>query len=171
MSKLMGPVSQDDHIIKPDATITLIEYGDYQCPKCGIAYPLIKTLMQEFRNKLRFVFRNFPLPKHPQAMIAAQTAEAAGHQHKFWEMHDLIFEHQDKLDGNILIDFAKKLKLNIEQFEKDRNSSDVLSKIENDLESGRRSSVHDTPTFFINDKKVANYDGSYKSILTAVKNS
>ena len=172
MSKLKRPIGQDDHIIgEPDATITLIEYGDYQCPDCGIAYPLIKTLMQEFRNKLRFVFRNFPLQEHPEAMIAAQTAEAAGHQHKFWEMHDLIYEHQDKLNGNIMIDFAKRLNLNIEQFKKDRNSSDVLSKIESDLESGQRSGVHGTPTFFINDKKIANYDGSYESLLTAVNNS
>ena len=169
MSRLMAPVGQSDHVIgKPDATITLIEYGDYQCPDCGHSYPLIKKLREEISNKLRFVFRNFPLEEHPHAILAARVAEAAGYQHKFWEMHDYIYEHQEELDGNIMIDFGKRLDLNISQLEKDCNSSDVSSKIENDLESGRNSGVNGTPSFFINDKKITSYDGSYESLLTAV---
>ena len=114
MSKLRTPVGQRDHTIgKPTATITLVEYGDYQCSHCAEAYPLIKKLLKEFNNQLLFVFRNFPLQEsHPEAMIAAEAAEAAGLQNKFWEMHDMIYEHQDELSENNLQYFAEILFFN-----------------------------------------------------------
>lgn len=113
MSKLRTPVGPQDHIIgKPSGRITLVEYGDYECSHCREAYPLIKKLIKEFSNDLIFVFRNFPLQQsHPYAMIAAQAAEAASLQNKFWEMHDLIYEHQDEIDENNLIYFAQTLNL------------------------------------------------------------
>jgi len=104
-------------------------------------------------------------------MAAAEAAEAAGLQNKFWEMHDLLYEHQDELDENNLGYFAETLNLNIDKFENDRNSSGVASKIESDFESGIRSGVNGTPTFFINDKRLDNYDASYESLADAVMNA
>jgi len=173
MSKLRAPVGKQDHIFgKPAAEITLVEYGDYECPHCGHAYPLIKKLIKEFSNDLLFVFRNFPLQEsHPNAMIAAQAAEAAGLQNKYWEMHDLLYEHQDELDENNLIYFAETLNLDMKQFQNDLHSQDIISKIESDFESGIRSGVNATPTFFINDQRLDSYDESYKSLADAVKNT
>ncbi len=173
MSELRIPVGQRDHQTgEASATVTLVEYGDYQCSHCGFAHPLIQKLIQQFSNELRFVFRNFPLQEsHPAAMIAAQAAEAAGLQDKFWEMHDLIYEHQDELDESSLVNFAETLDLDIEKFVEDIKSQDVLSKIESDFESGIRSGVNGTPTFFINQNRLNSYDESYESLAEAVRNA
>lgn len=173
MSKLRAPVGQHDHTLgKPGAEIILVEYGDYECSHCGHAYPLIKKLTKEFSNDLLFVFRNFPMQEsHPNAMIAAQAAEAAGIQNKFWDMHDLIFEHQDELDENNLIYFAETLNLDVNQFQNDLHSPNIISKIESDFESGIRSGVNGTPTFFINDQRLDSYDESYESLADAVRNA
>ncbi len=170
MAKLNTPVGPRDHVIgKTTAPVTLVEYGDYECPHCGHAYPLIKKLLKQFNNQLLFVFRNFPMQQsHPDAMAAAEAAEAAGLQNRFWEMHDLLYEHQDELDGNNLQYFAETLDLNIEKFENDCNSSAVASKIESDFESGVRSGVNGTPTFFINDARLDTYDATYESLADAV---
>ena len=170
MSKLRMPVDEHDHRSgKQSASVTLVEYGDYQCGYCGFVYPLLKKLSKQFSSELQFVFRNFPQQEsHPAAMIAAQAAEAAGMQHKFWEMHDLIYEHQDELDENNLVYFAEALDLNIERFLRDSKSQAVLSKIESDFESGVRSGVNGTPTFFINDKRLDTYDQTYESLQEAV---
>lgn len=170
MNNLTTPVGPGDHIEgKTSATITLVEYGDFQCSHSGEAYPLIKKLMKEFHDELLFVFRNFPDETHPEAMIAAQAAEAAGLQNKFWEMHDLIFEQHEQLTEDNLIYFAESLNLDVEQFESDRASQNVLSKIESDVESGIRSGVEDTPTFFIDDKRLENYDETYESLASAIR--
>src|SRR5436190_11926897 len=97
--KLNPPVSKSDHVQgNPDAEIELVEYGDYQCPHCGDAYPIVKDIQEEMGHRLKFAFRNFPLRKiHSQAMAAAMASEAAGRQNKFWEMHDLLFENQHRL--------------------------------------------------------------------------
>ena len=173
MSQLKVPVSQADHQVgKPGATVTLVEYGDYQCSHCGFAYPLLKKLIREFSNELRFVFRNFPLTEsHPAAMIAAQAAEAAALQDKFWEMHGLIYEHQDELTKDNLIYFAETLHLDMEKFINDLNSEEVASGIENDFESGVRSGVNGTPTFFINQNRLNSYDQTYESLADAVTNA
>src|SRR5206468_5738928 len=104
--------SNDHHQGNVNATITLVEYGDFQCPYCGRAHPLIKRLLKETSKELRFVFRNFPLQEiHPHAYAAAITAEAAGKQGKFWQMHDLIFENQDKLNIDFLLSLAQDISL------------------------------------------------------------
>ncbi len=172
MVELNTPVGSLDHILgKPSASITLVEYGDYQCRHCGEAYALIKKLMKEFHDELLFVFRNFPLDSHPEAMIAAQAAEAAALQNKFWEMHDLIYEQQNQLSEGNLIYFAESLNLNLDQFENDCNSQNVISKIESDIESGIRSEVTGTPTFFIDDERLENYDETYQSLANAIRNA
>lgn len=171
MVELSTPAGPSDHLLgKAGATITLIEYGDYQCGHCAEAYALIKKLMKEFHNELVFVFRNFPIDSHPEALIAAQAAEAAALQNKFWEMHDLIFEQQDQLSDSNLVYFAESLNLDLERFENDCNSQNVMSKIESDIESGIRSEVNATPTFFIDDERFEDYDETYESLVTAIRN-
>jgi protein-disulfide isomerase len=173
MSKLRSPVNSHDHQAgKSSAPVTLVEYGDYQCGFCGQAYPLVKKLIKNFSSELLFVFRNFPLEEsHPYALVAAQAAEAAALQNKFWEMHDLIYEHQEDLSRNNLFYLAESLNLNLEKFERDLESPAVVSKIENDFESGVRSGVNGTPTFFINDYRLNSYDETYESLAEAVRNA
>ena len=170
MSTLRTPISHLDHQTGPPAgTVTLVEYGDYQCSHCGYAYPLIKKLGNQFRGDLLFVFRNFPLQEsHPEAMIAAQSAEAAALQGKFWEMHDMIYEHQDELSAKNLLTFAASLELDVDRFQKDLNNLNIIRKIESDFESGIRSGVNGTPTFFINQQRLDSYDESYQSLEEAV---
>jgi protein-disulfide isomerase len=172
MSKLKIPVNKKDHQTgNPGAKIILVEYGDYQCPHCGMAYPLIKRLLTQFKTDLLFIFRNFPLQEiHPEAMLAAAAAEAAGRQNKFWEMHDLIFEHQNSLSGDFLIQSAEGLHLNMDQFAADSNSEAILSRVENDFEGGIRSGVNGTPSFFLNGNRLNSYNATYESLAEAVRN-
>jgi protein-disulfide isomerase len=173
MSKLRIPVSEHDHRTgDQQGKVVLVEYGDYQCPHCGIAHPLLKRLLKEFNQGLLFVFRNFPLQEaHPEAMISAQAAEAAALQNKFWEMHDIIFEHQDTLSPQSLLQHAKKLHLSIDRFSEDLSSKPVVSKVETDFEGGIRSGVNGTPTFFVNGMILETYDASYESLEDAVRNA
>lgn len=137
-----------------DATIELVEYGDYECPHCGRAYPIVKEIQHILGSDLVFVFRNFPLSKiHPHAFAAAVAAEAARLQGKYWEMHDIIFEHQKNLDENSLFLLAEQVGLDLERFEEDMRHKAVIEKVEKDFESGMRSGVNGTPTFFINGNK------------------
>jgi protein-disulfide isomerase len=155
---LTPPVSARDHAEGPaGAPVTLVEYGDYQCPYCGAAYPVVKQLQKALGKKLRFVFRNFPLTQaHPYALIAAEAAEAAALQGKFWEMHDLIYENQDELDPGILPAWAETIGLNLEEFGSAIRQGDITKRIKEDRTSGIRSGVNGTPTFFINGTR---YDG------------
>ncbi|WP_299291144.1 thioredoxin domain-containing protein [uncultured Mucilaginibacter sp.] len=160
-AQLKTAVSSQDHVQgSSNATIKLVEYGDYQCSYCGEAYPIIKAVQQTLGNDLELVFRNFPLPEvHPDAENAAKAAEAAALQNKFWEMHDMLYENQQQLDEEHLVSFAKKIGLDVNQFKSDMQKSAVSDKIENDFESGVRSGVNGTPSFFINGKK---YDGDWQ---------
>jgi protein-disulfide isomerase len=171
MSKLKPAVNdRDQQTGNLQAKVTLVEYGDYQCPHCGHAHPLLKQLLKEMGTELRFVFRNFPLQEaHPAAYMAALAAEAAGQQGKFWEMHDTIFENQQNLHGHAFIDFAESLKLNLEQFARDWKSDEIQGKVEADFESGIRSGVNGTPTFFVNNEKLLSYDGSYESLVEGIR--
>ena len=170
MSTLTQPVSVDDHAEgPPDAPLTLVEYGDYQCPYCGAAYPVVKRLQKTLGKKLRFVFRNFPLTQvHPHALIAAQAAEAAALQGKFWEMHDLLFEEQHLLKPEIIPLWAERTGFNLEQFGNDIEQEVVEKRIKEDRQSGIRSGVNGTPTFYINGTR---YDGppDYASLMAALE--
>jgi protein-disulfide isomerase len=159
-SHLTPPVSASDHIAGPDhAPVTFVEYGDYECPSCGMAYPIVKRAQQELGNQLRFVFRNFPLAEsHPHARIAAQAAEAAGAQGRFWEMHDMLFEHQDALELEDLNGYAKLLGLDVQQFSRDLEAGTYAKRVRDDFRNGVRNGVNGTPTFFVNGVR---YDGSW----------
>jgi protein-disulfide isomerase len=160
MSELTVPVTEKDHIQGPDdALVTMVEYGDFECPYCGHAYYIVKQLQADLGDTFRFVFRNFPLLQiHPNAMQAAYAAEAAGLQGKFWEMHDLIYEHQEGLEDHNLVSFAYFLDLDTSRFVEDMTSDAVRKKVHDDFWSGVRSGVNGTPTFFINGKR---HEGSY----------
>ena len=171
MSTLRVPVSAADHTTgTTHAPFVLVEYGDYQCPHCGKAYPYIRKLLKKHKDELQFVFRNFPLQEsHPLAMMAAMAAEAAARQEKFWEMHDMIFEHQQNLSPDSILGFASKLKLNMNQFGKDLRDKELYGKVEADFEGGLRSGVNGTPTFFLNGEQVNSYDETYKSLEALFK--
>jgi len=159
--KLILPVTSDrDHIQgSSTAPVTLVEYGDYECPYCGQAYPVIKEVQKHLGNKLQFVFRNFPLTEmHPHAQHAAEAAEAAAAQNRFWEMHDYLYEHQQALDDRYLEKYADYLGLNLAKFNSDISSHVYADRIREDFLSGVRSGVNGTPTFYINEVR---YDGSF----------
>ena len=167
---LTPPVSTRDHTEGPDvAPLTLVEYGDYQCPYCGAAYPVVKRLQKTLGKKLLFVFRNFPLTQmHPYALIAAEAAEAAALQGKFWEMHDLLFEQQSFLEPDAIPVWAERLGLDLEKLGNDIAQGVVEGRIKEDRQSGIRSGVNGTPTFFVNGVR---FDGSpdYGSLLVALE--
>ncbi len=142
-----------DHIEGPvKAALTLVEYGDYQCPYCGAAYPEVKKVQKELGSELRFVFRNFPLTNiHEHAMNAAETAEAASAQGKFGPMHDFLYEHQAKLgDPSVALAYAKKLGLDSQKFEREITQHVYQKRIKDDFMGGVRSGVNGTPTFYVN---------------------
>jgi protein-disulfide isomerase len=161
MSKLKVAVTTKDHSQgNANAPIELVEYGDYQCPYCGHAYPIIKNIQLKLGDNLKFIFRNFPLAEsHPNAVNAAVASEAAALQDKFWEMHDHLFEHQNRLDDTYLIKYATQLHLNVERFETDFEKPELMKKVDTDFESGVRSGVNGTPSFFINGEK---YNGDWE---------
>jgi protein-disulfide isomerase len=159
--KLILPVTSDrDHIEgSSTAPVTLVEYGDYECPYCGQAYPVIKEVQKRLGDKLQFVFRNFPLTEmHPHAQHAAEAAEAAAAQNRFWEMHDYLYEHQQALDDRYLEKYADYLGLDLVKFNTDMSSHVHAGRIREDFLSGVRSGVNGTPTFYINEVR---YDGSF----------
>jgi protein-disulfide isomerase len=167
MMSLKPTVSNADHAQgNMDADLVIVEYGDYQCPYCGAAYPILKKLMSQFGDQIKFVFRNFPLSEmHQYARAAALAAEAAGLQGKFWEMHDAIYENQRALNEMLLMKLAEKLKLNIPQFEEDIKSSTLAEKVDADFESGVMSGVNGTPSFYVNGKK---FDGGAEDLLQLI---
>ena len=158
--QLRPPVGDDDHIQGPaSASVTLVEYGDYECPYCGAAYPIVKELQRRLGDRLRFVFRNFPLTNaHPHAEHAAEAAEAAGAQGKFWEMHDELYEHQHELADRQLQEHAEAVGLDVEWWVSEMEVQAHAERVRADFMSGVRSGVNGTPTFFINGRR---HDGSY----------
>ena len=119
MSELRVPVTDRDHSLGPeDARVVLVEYGDFQCPYCGAAYPIVKQVLEQFEGDLRFVFRNFPLTEvHPEALEAAQVAELAGTHRQFWAAHDFLFEHQEELGYNLYLDLCQQLGIPAQQLQ------------------------------------------------------
>ena len=169
---LIQDVSDADHIQgNINAPITLVEYGDYECPHCGAAYPVIKQIQKKLGKQLRFVFRNFPLSNiHPSAEIAAEASEAAAAQGKFWEMHDAIYENQNSLSEEMLFDLAENFGLDMKIFKKDLETKKYKSKVRKDFMSGVKSGVNGTPTLFINGERFdQGYDGTL--LLEALKSA
>jgi protein-disulfide isomerase len=158
--RLTPPVGADDHAAGPDdAAVTLVEYGDYECPYCGMAYPIVKAARRRLGRRLRFVFRNFPLAQiHEHAQHAAEAAEAAAAQGKFWEMHDAIFEHQHALTDPDLLRYAEQRGLDLERVARALDAGTYTRRVRDDFRSGVRSGVNGTPTFFVNGHR---FDGPW----------
>jgi Na+/H+ antiporter NhaA len=146
---------QHDHIRgRVDAPLTLVEYGDFECPFCGKATGVLRELRQRFGDDLRYVFRHLPLPDvHPRAELAARAAEAAGLQGRFWEMHDLLFAHQDELEFEDLVGYAGDLRLDVEQFVRDLDDDMLARRVRDDVASAEASGARGTPTFFVGDRR------------------
>jgi protein-disulfide isomerase len=172
MSTLKPPVGPHDHVQgNPAAAVTLVEYGDYECPYCGSAYVSVKAVQAAMGDDLLFAFRNFPLTQvHPHALAAACAAEAAALQGSFWEMHDMLFENQGALELPDLLAYAQECDLEPRRFAMDLESEAVAERVRADVRSGARSGVNGTPTFFVNGVR---YDNSWEpaqllASLTAV---
>jgi protein-disulfide isomerase len=161
MGRLRVPVTRHDHIRGPaNAPVTLVEYGDYQCPMCGLAYPIVETVRAHFRQQMRFVFRHFPLTQiHPMAEPAAESAECAGAHERFWEMHDGIYQNQDQLSVPLLFTVAKALGIAEAELRTALTSEEYEPKVKADFVGGVRSGVNGTPTFFINGER---HDGAFE---------
>lgn len=168
--------------VKGSGNVTLVEFGDFQCPACKAYEPIVQQLSKEFKGKVKLVFKNFPLTSvHPNAMLAAKFAVAADNQGKFWEMHDWLYENQDSWAGlsggdarSKMIAEAKKLKLDIDKLNKDIDSSETQGKISETQNEGIESGVAGTPTFFLDNKKIetpASYEEFKKIVQAEVKKS
>jgi protein-disulfide isomerase len=160
---LTQPVDERrDHVDGPaDAAVTLLEYGDYQCPYCGAAYPQVKQVQQALGDRLRFVFRNFPITTaHPHAELAAEAAEAAAAQGRFWPMHDLLYENQRHLEATDLVGYAERLGLDVDRFQRELSEHVHAARVHEDFMSGVRSGVNGTPTFYVDGVR---YEGSYEA--------
>ncbi|HEY2802951.1 MAG TPA: thioredoxin domain-containing protein [Actinomycetota bacterium] len=168
---LTVPVSAErDHIQGTDAApATLVEYGDYECPFCGAAYPVIKDVQARMGDELRFVFRNFPITtSHPHAGQAAEAAEGAAAQGTFWPMHDTLYENQSKLEDEDLHRYAEQLGLDVERFDRELTDHVHAARVHEDFVSGVRSGVNGTPTFYVNGVR---HDDSYdpETLIAALR--
>ena len=152
---LSEPVSERDHIRGPaEARLTLVEYADFECPFCARAYPAIKDVQRRLDGQLRFVYRHFPLPdQHPHAMRAAELAEAAAVEGKFWQMHDLLFERQSALEDERLLAYARELGLDERRVKRELVQGVHRARVHADTRGARGSGVSGTPTFFINGRR------------------
>lgn len=150
--QLIPPVQSYDHLLgPPHAAVTVVEFGDFECPNCKQAAPAVKLLLERFEERVRFVFRHFPLEEvHPHALMAAQAAEAAGAQGKFWPMHDLLFENQTHLKPQHLHGYAERLGLDMARYTAETDDEIYLQRVREHMDSGRRSGARGTPTFFVN---------------------
>lgn len=161
-----------DHVTgNPKARVTLIEYGDFECPYCGMAEPYVKRIIERFHDDVAVIFREFPLIEiHPYALHAAQAAEAAGLQDKFWPMHDMLYANQKRLDDASLLDYAKAVGLDVGRFQEDFGSHAVLDAIKQSIELGREQGVPGTPAFFLNGEmlQIDQYDDLTRAVEKAV---
>jgi len=149
---LAMPIDQNDHTLGPaSAIVTLVEYGDFECPSCGQAYPAVNMLLKHFEGRVRFVFRQFPLREvHSHAALAAEAAEAAAAQQQFWPMHNLLFEHQHHLKAASLRQYAGQAGLDLNRYDHEMSDHVYLQRVQEHIESGTRSGVRGTPAFFVN---------------------
>jgi protein-disulfide isomerase len=169
MSTLKVPITPEDHAQGlEDAEVILVEYGDYECPHCGRAYPIVKQVQKHFKKRLRFIFRNFPLSEmHVNAEKAAEVAEFAGSHGKFWEMHDLLFENQATLGEPLFAELGERLKLPATELRQALEQKTFESRVRADFRGGVRSGVNGTPTFFINGvRHDASFD--YDTLVSAI---
>ena len=168
--ELTVPVNATDHILgAAHASVAVVEYGDFECPNCKQAAPAVKMLLEHFKGRIRFAFRNFPLEEvHPHALWAAEAAESAGAQDRFWPMHDLLFESQPHLKLPQLRTYAERLQLDMSRYDLEMDDHVYLQRVREHMQSGRESGVRATPTFFV-DGKVKDVSFGMRSLFDAVE--
>jgi protein-disulfide isomerase len=153
--ELIEPVTTEDHQIGPaDAPVVVVEYGDFECPNCKQAASAVEMLLKRFEGQVRFVYRHYPLEQvHPNAVTAAEAAECAGAQGRFWEMHRLLFDNQGALELDHLNSYAQRLGLDMNRYAQEMVDHAYLERVRGDIDSGRKSGVRATPGFFINGRR------------------
>jgi len=169
---LSRAINSDDHILGgKSAAVTLLMYGAYECPFCVEGNKIVKRIREHFGERLRFVFRHFPRTSvHPHAEAAAEVAEAAGEQGRFWEMHDTLFENYNRLDGEHLFTYARNLNLDMERFDRAMTGRVFAERVRTDLISGIESGVKGTPTYFINGGKHSG-SGRFETLVEAIESN
>jgi len=176
------PISAADNVRgNTNASVSMIEYGDFECPACGAYEPLVEDITKKYGDRVAFAFRNYPLPQHQDAVVAAQAAEAAGLQGKYWEMHDLLYKNQDtwtKVGPSDVVakyfdGYAKSIGLDVKKFDTDINSQGVKDKVQKDKALGDAAKVDHTPTFFINAQQIENptSEADFEKVLDAALGS
>jgi protein-disulfide isomerase len=168
--RLTRPVGPRDHALgPPDAPVTLVEYGDFECPNCGVAHHTVRSIVRRMGDRLRLVWRQFPIGNtHPHAEAAAEASEAAAAQGRFWPMHDRLLDHQDELEDEDLVEHAAEIGLDVDHFVRDLRDHVFRRRVREDLASGARSGVNGTPTFFVNGLR---HDGGhdYRALTAAIE--
>jgi protein-disulfide isomerase len=168
--RLTVPLGERDHVVGSEtAPVAIVEYGDYECPFCGAAHPVVKALQRELGDNLRFAYRHFPLSQiHPHSFQAAEAAEAAGAQNRFWQMHELLYEHQNRLGTQDVLAYTSAAGVELEPVAEDLAERHHAQRVREDFLSGVRSGVNGTPTFFVNGLR---HDGGYdlESLLGTVQ--
>lgn len=159
---LVLPVGDRDHVAgRRDAPIVLVEYGDFECPFCGAAFPIVESARAQLGDRLCFVFRHFPITEeHPHAELAAEASEAAAAQGRFWEMHHALFEHQSALEPSDILEYARAIGLDVDRVSRELSDHRYANRVAEDFTTGVRSGVNGTPTFFINGVR---YDGRWNN--------
>jgi protein-disulfide isomerase len=170
MFELTVPVGPADHALGPDhAPVIVVEYGDFECPNCKQAAPAVKLLLRHFADRICFVYRHFPLEEvHPHAVQAAEAAECAGSQGKFWPFHDALFEHQPHLKSHDLRNYAEDLQLDMARYDSEMSEHVYLQRIRDHIQSGRDSGARSTPTFFV-DGKIQDVSFDLQRLFKAVE--
>lgn len=159
MAALTPPVDPArDHVAGPEGAVTLVEFGDFECPFCVRAYPSVKEVQRRLGDRMRLVFRELPLDKHPHARTAALAAEAAGAQGRFWDMYDRLFEANGRLEPSDIVGYARALGLDLDKFVHDMRSGELAERVDDDFESAIASGVNGTPAFFVDGEP---YEGAY----------
>lgn len=175
--ELAVPINDSDwYLGAKNAKVILVEYSDFQCPACAYYSPIVNQLAKDFGDKIKIVYRHFPLPQHQYARLTARYAEAAGKQNKFWQMTEIIFDGQsqwekapaDKAEPDYFLKYARDLGLNIDRIKADLNSKEIDEKIENDYIGGEKSNIPGTPTFFLNEKQIQNPQ-NYEEFKTLIQ--
>lgn len=164
------PVSSVDHALGPDhAPVTVVEYGDFECPNCKQAAPAVKLLLERFSERVRFVYRHFPLEEvHPHALLAAEAAECAGAQGRFWQMHELLFANQEHLKPRQLQGYAEQLGLDMALYTSEMDDHVYLQRVREHIDSGLKSGVRGTPCFFVNGR-IQDVSFGIRSLFDAVE--
>jgi protein-disulfide isomerase len=149
-------IAADDHVLgAPDAATTVVEYGDYECPYCRGAFRDVHLLLDRYPGQVRFVFRNFPIPQlHPHAMQAAEAAEAAAAQGKFWQMYELLLQENAHLDTGSLLGYARQLGLDVDRFRRELDEHTYAARIDHDIAAGRANQVNSTPKFYVDGVRI-----------------